>query len=328
MAKIGSCWKIQKNVNFTKLGKLADEHNVLIYFMDMDSLSVNKTKYTFYMNVDNKEKILKEHLGLNKGILRDILGNKIYLKSSVLKTIDLNSKLKLRVHEGFVIGKDENCRSFIKDAQDEYDISIIYMPDSVGIEDIIIYIIFLVACIIMLIYCYIDASFEKKEIAIRVLNGDSSIYHYVICSLKDTAIFSFIIFMCIFFQTKFTQIPKGNRKVYYIFVFFIIAIWIINIHILHIEPKEMLYGHQLSSFILKIMFVFGNATAFVCFLTVFYSVLTASNISQYYPTIEFFRDHKNYCFINFVVDPYYENKIFAGNDKANKYILDSYKNFF
>ena len=131
-----------ENVNFTKLGKLADEHNVLIYFMDMDSLSVNKTKYTFYMNVDNKEKILKEHLGLNKGILRDILGNKIYLKSSVLKTIDLNSKLKLRVHEGFVIGKDENCRSFIKDAQDEYDISIIYMPDSVGIEDIIIYIIF------------------------------------------------------------------------------------------------------------------------------------------------------------------------------------------
>lgn len=82
-----------------------------------------------------------------------------------------------------------------------------------------------------------DAAFEKKEIAVRVIHGDSALRYYLKLTLTDIAVFSVIFIAGRLLQQCFTQIYKPYQYLYCLTIPFLLGICLVNLHILHIRPK-------------------------------------------------------------------------------------------
>ncbi len=287
-----------EEIDFSKIGSAAKKHDVIIYTVLQRELEFQKNENVIYTFKGDEEAVLDEHLGLRAGEMKDILGNTKLLKTDVFDKFDENETLKQTIDRLYLIGEKNNCTELYRNLSDSYgyDISIEF-TDKFS-EYAIPFIVFGIVLIVLLFTCYIDASFLKKEISIRVLHGESSVYHYIRCCLMNTVGYTATFILCFILQNYYTQILKCYQRVYLLLIPFLIAVWIVNLHILTIKPKEMLYGHQLSKKLIVMLRIIKNGAAVICCLLMLVMLSSVPKINNYNKAEEFFKKQKDYYFLS------------------------------
>lgn len=107
---------------------------------------------------------------------------------------------------------------------------------------------------------------------------------------------------------------KAYTNVYLLFVPFIIAVWLLNLHILNIKPKEILYGHNISLKLMSMLSFVGKIVAVSCCICVLVSISTIPSLRKYQNAKELFQQNKDYVFIEYVFDLQTDQKMM--NDDA------------
>lgn len=140
---------------------------------------------------------------------------------------------------------------------------------------------------------------RKKEIAVRVIHGDSALRYYLKLTLTDIAVFSVIFIAGRLLQQCFTQIYKPYQYLYCLTIPFLLGICLVNLHILHIRPKEILYGRQHSAVLLWLLSAVGKGAAILSCLVIIVTVPLFSSLRNYQKALPFFAQNRDYYFIDY-----------------------------
>lgn len=303
-----------------EMDAVARKHNTLLFTVENHDLSMYESQTTVYAAKDHLS-TLWEEFGLEAGSIRHPLDGTEHIVSKTFAELEADEKAKLRAQSWYLIGELSDCKAVLSELKREYDYSMVgHPPNGNVITDYLPAILFGFSEIILLLYCYLDSSFKKKEIAIRVLHGESTLYHYIRCSLSDTVAFSAIYFLCIFVQQQYTQIMHYHTKVYWLFVPFLLCVWLVNLHLLRIQPKEMLYGHQLSERIMKLLSVFGKVSSVLCCISILLVLSSVPSLREYRMAETIFENNQNYVFFEYWYDAEINDKMM----ESNEYIMETW----
>lgn len=294
-----------EHVDPLEMDAAAQRHNVIL-FTSYDRLQSELImENTIYCSDENRNLLWDKYLGLKPGIIRNPIGRTYEVSAGSLADLKADSDALLCAATWFMIGKKEDCSAFVLEIKNKLHyaaISYVNNGDVKWAEHYFPHFILCFSLILLLLYCYLDSSFEKKEVAIRVLNGDSAWLHYIRISLTDTLIFSLIFAVCLAVQRIYTQMPRFYRNVYLLFIPFLIGIWIVNLHLLKIKPKEMVYGHQLSGHVLSLTSGLGKVAAVVSCAIILICTVMVPSLGRYRIAEEFFRDKSDFVYLDYSYD--------------------------
>lgn len=285
-----------EELRFTEIDACAKKYDVVFTAITTKNVGMKKEEVTFYTALNNKEALVK-YLGLESGTLRDVLGNENVVYYDNLVSLDSAEELMRSVEYCYLIGDTEDCDALVNELHSKYGGAFKATKPDAGFDEVVAYGLFVFVFIILLLYCYLDASFEKKEIAIRVLHGDSALYHYVRYCLTDTLVFAAIFAACCVSIDAFSQTLRFYTNTRWIFAVFVSGVWLVNLHLLHIKPKEMLYGHQLSKKLLSMLTILGNAAALLSCLIILSMLSMVPSVQKYRKAEAFFLDKQDYAFL-------------------------------
>ena len=315
-----------EKTSLTRMNSVADKHNVMMYSVIPEQTSMNEMVVTIYTASENEEKIWKDHLGVKPGIVRDITGKKVYLRMGNLSSLDKSSTLKERARIVFLAGSNDDCSLAVREIKSELDYDIKGSPARYSIESLLSFLISGLAFLVLLVFCYIDSSYEKKEISVRVIHGDSASVHYLRICLRDVIVFSLIFLTGYIFQNKYTQILRYYNNQKYIFIIFIVLLCLVNSHILTIRSKELLYGHAYSHKLLVMLKLLGSAAAVICSLLLVISASYIPSIAEYKRAAAFFDQHKDYAFIDLVHNAGVDEMMLK-DDRYNDWVMKTERAF-
>lgn len=285
-------------VDYIGLDQIARQHNLLFCGITQQNTGLQKRTVTFYTGADQQDALWQEHLGLEPGIVKDVLGNECTIAGDTLEALMQNQEERNSVQFCYLLGDPADCDAAEEELYKQCGSAIQAEKPHVGEKPKLITGVFLLIYLVLLFYFYLDASFEKKEIAIRVLHGDSAVYHYLRFCLRDTLCFSALFAGCCLLQDAYTQTLRFYTHIRWLFVPFLLGVWLVNLHLLRIKPKEMLYGHQLSGRLLAMLNLLGNAAALLSCLVILSMVSALPTISKYQKAEDFFRTRQNYAFLS------------------------------
>lgn len=294
-------------VDFQELDQIARRHDLLFCGVTNRNTGLQKSTVTFYTDADRQD-AWQAYLGLKPGIMQDVLGNECTVSGNTLEVLMQNQEERNSVYYGYLVGDPADCDAAAEELYIQYGSMIQTAKAKVGSRTQLLTGIFVLVYLMMLFYCYLDASFEKKEIAIRVLHGDSPWYHYLRFCLTDTLVFSVLFAGCCLVQDAYTQTLRFYANIRWLFVPFLVGVWLVNLHLLRIKPKEMLYGHQLSNRLLAMLTLLGNGAALLSCLVILSMLSAIPSIGKYQKADAFFKSMQDYGFLSVqslatVVDP-------------------------
>lgn len=302
------------DISVLEMDTVAKKHDVFLFTCVNQRISLQKDKCIYYTSEEKMHQLWDQYLGLKPGIVKSPIGREYEVIAGTFEELEKDLKLKLGAQSWYMIGDEADCKAVILELKNEYDYSIKDFPPSTELTHIIPYVLFIFILILLLLYCYLDSSFEKKEVSIRVLHGDSVLFHYIRLSLIDSIMFSFLFFICVFAQTQYTQLLQSFTKVYWLYLPFLFGIWIVNLHLLRIKPKEMLYGHQLSSKLLSMLTIFDKVAAVLSCIGILSSFSSLPSIQKYQKAETLFQQRQDYMFMEFVYDLDVNQKMIEDTD--------------
>ncbi|MDE6425465.1 MAG: hypothetical protein K2K89_04925, partial [Ruminococcus sp.] len=216
----------RESINVIEMDNIAKKNNVKIFTCVHHRISIKKEEIIIYSDSENYGSVWDGYLGIKPGIIKNPMGSEYQLLDGTLDELNNDMKLKIGAENWYLIGTEPNCKSFILDLKNMLDYELKDTPPQNEIVSFLPYVILSFVFILILLYNYLDSSFLKKEITIRILNGESSLKHYLIFCITDTIVYSLIFLSCIFSQSLYTQLLKNNRYVYLLFIPFIAINWI------------------------------------------------------------------------------------------------------
>ncbi len=303
-----------------EMDAVARKHNTLLFAVSDHDISMYERQETVYTAEDHIAAFWEE-IGMEAGSIRHPLYGTVYLGAKTFAELEADEDTKLRTALWYLVGETDDCKAVLSELKHEYGYSMTgHAAIGNGIVDYLPALLFGFSALILLLYCYLDSSFEKKEIAIRVLHGDSTLYHYIRCSLSDTVVFSAVYLLCIFAQQQYTQMMPRFTKVYWLFVPFLLCVWLVNLHLLRIQPKEMLYGHQLSKRIMWLLSIFGKVDAVLCCISILFALASAPSLREYRMAETIFEQNQNYVFFDY----WYDAETNDAMMESNEYILETF----
>lgn len=304
-------------VDPVKMDVAAHRHNVILFTSYDHWLSEISMETTIYCADDNRDILWNKYLGLKPGIIRNPVGRVYDVSSGNFDDLKSDSDALLCAGNWFMIGKKADCSAFVLEVKNNLHynaVSYVNDGDYAWLEHHFSHFMLGFALILLLLYCYLDSSFEKKEIAIRVLNGDSAWLHYIRISLTDTFFFSLIFSACIIAQRFYTQMPRYYQNVYLLFFPFLLGIWIVNLHLLKIKPKEIIYGHQLSGHVLSLTSGLGKFAAVISCVIILVCTVMVPSLGRYHIVSQFFSDKSDFVYLEYSYDMKVNNRMLM--DKA------------
>lgn len=315
-----------EKISFNEINSISQKNNVVFFTLIQEKKSLTEDIVTIYTSSENEKKIWNEHLGLKTGIIKDVTGKKVILKRGNIESLDKTKSQKEKAKIGFLVGKNSDCNSAVNDMRFDLEYDIKGTSARYTFENLISYFILGLAFIILLLLCFVASSYEKKEISLKAIHGDSTFFHYIKISLKDTVFFSIIFWGIYAIQNNYTQILKYYKNTGYLFGAFIIAIWVINIQIITIKSKEILYGHVYTKKIFILFKFLGISAAILCSFLIVVSVSYVPSITEYKKAANFFELHKDYAFLSLTYNPNIDKKMQEDID-YNRKMLSIERNF-
>ncbi|MBP0967862.1 MAG: hypothetical protein J5722_09515, partial [Oscillospiraceae bacterium] len=295
------------SLSVSDAAQIAEKSGVVLYTYTVQTvmkpdhpLEYQKTVVTFYTAKSDREAVWKHHLGLHPGMIRIAEGDLSELHDAVPEILDQNPELKRLVSCICLTGEPDACSRCAREIRSAYPAA---FSETSSVSWNFDYLLpgFLLGflLVLLLFWCYLDSAFEKKEIAIRVLHGDAPVQHYIRICLTDTIVFSGLFLLCISAQNLYTQISRPFRLMYLLFLPFLFGIWLVNLHLLNIRPKEMLYGHQLSKGILHAFSALGITAALFSCLVILGAFGMMTKVQKYDAAKAFIQSKKDYTYVNF-----------------------------
>lgn len=284
----------EQTVDVGTIVTLAEKHSVHLYTRFEKQTGTQEPELCYYTSAD-KIAALQKHFGIRNGKTRSLFSFRENVRFASWNELDSDTAEQL--NGWYLIGPDDPCKACIREIRNLYT-----LDSSPAYEDSFVKFliaIWAVILIILLCCCYMDAAFEKKEIAVRVIHGDSAFRHYLKLTLTDIAAFFAIFAAGYIVQQCYTQIYKPYQSLYLLIIPFFLGLCAVNLHILHIRPKELLYGRQHSAALLWLLSAIGKGAAILsCFIVIF-TIPLLSSLQNYQRTLPFFAQHKDYYFIDY-----------------------------
>ncbi|HAG12375.1 MAG TPA: hypothetical protein DCG49_00755 [Ruminococcus sp.] len=292
-------------LSFSGAADLAAQNGCLLYaetnqiITDPEQpLAYQKTVYTIYAAEKDQPAVLKRHLGLKPGAIRDTDGALCELTVCDIAELDANDELRQLVDSVILIGKHDRCTGCIRRLKNAYPgVFDLILEVKWGLHYAFPCILLAFIFILLLLGCYLESAFAKKEIAIRVLHGDAAARYYISICLRDTVVFSVLFLICIIAQCMYTQITKPFRISFWLLLPFTAGIWLVNLQLLRIQPKEMLYGHQLSKGILRAFSALGHIAAVFSCILILYAANMIGNVQKYDFAESFIQANRDYTYV-------------------------------
>lgn len=272
----------------------AEQHQVLMYTLFEKQTGTQEPELCYYTDKDRISD-LQKHFGIKNGKTRTLFSFSQNVRFAPWEELDPDTAEQLT--NWYLIGPEENCKACIREIRDIYTLDSFAADEDSFLK--ILAAILIVILVVLLCCCYMDAAFEKKEIAVRVIHGDSALRYYLKLTLTDIAVFSVIFIAGRLLQQCFTQIYKPYQYLYCLTIPFLLGICLVNLHILHIRPKEILYGRQHSAILLWLLSAVGKGAAILSCLVIVVTVPLFSSLRNYQKTLSFFAQNRDYYFIDY-----------------------------
>lgn len=283
-----------QEIHVEELAKIAKENHVLLYTYDRIPLSLDDYTYDYYSAADDQVE-LQRKLGIKDGIIRDLLMNQTQVRFKTFEN-DMTPEITQNLYMWYILGERENCHLFSVHVKNKLHYHIKAEEANDNYETYIPFVVFAILLIMILFYCYIETSMQKKEIAIRVIHGDTPLYHYIKTSFTDTIIFSTIFLIGAIIQKQYTQIYNPISNIYWLLIPFFILLWLLNLHLLYINPKEIVFGHQRSEKLMWLMSGLSVVTAILACLFITASIPMFPTMAHYHKGSDYFTKHRDYYF--------------------------------
>ncbi|MCI5817110.1 hypothetical protein [Ruminococcus sp.] len=79
-------------VDYIGLDQIARQHNLLFCGITQQNTGLQKRTVTFYTGADQQDALWQEHLGLEPGIVKDVLGNECTIAGDTLEALMQNQE--------------------------------------------------------------------------------------------------------------------------------------------------------------------------------------------------------------------------------------------
>lgn len=286
-----------------QMDAVAREHGLLLFTLTREEVSLHKTNFTYYTAADHTDTLWNAQLGLKPGVVKNLIGDVHVVCAATFDPLMQDINLRMSANTWFLLGDEADCRVMLRVLEDDYDCTVNRVPPELDPVMALPYVMFAFVLVLLLLYCYIDASFSKKEIAIRAMHGDSPLQHYVKASLLDTVVFTGMFAFLLVVQFRYTQLLAHFARVYWLFLPFVFGIWLVNLHLLQIRPKEMLYGHRISERLLAMLSGLGWVTAVVSCAVIVFMLSLIPSVEKYRKAEAFFATRQDYYFMELQTPP-------------------------
>lgn len=295
-----------ENIDVAVMEQIAKKHDLILCTQNTKQLSITKSIKTFYISAEHLEWFCEKKLGLQSGeIMKDLLGNSYEVQIAPLSDLAKDENTLPNIECWYLYGSESDYKAALKELKNDYSFSLkVLSRNTVNYTMGLPYVIFGFSLLLLLIYCYMSASFAKKEIAIRVLHGESAWKHYFRFTLTDTLVLSALFGGCCLVQAVFTPIPLPYQRVYWLFIPFLMTLWLVNLHLVRIKPKEMLYGHQLSEQLLMILSVMEKTAAVLSCGIILTALSIIPDTQHYRQAKAFFSEKQDYYFVEYRYEPW------------------------
>ena len=305
-----------KGITVTELDSIARKHDVIIFARMEKQETFQNYKITYYTSEDNTEAVQK-HIGLSNGYVRNIIEFNFIIEFKSFKELN-EINVANCVENWGTIGNEENVISYIKELKSLDGYSIKFAPKKVNIIMFIPLAFAVLSFILLLFLTRMGVAVKKKEVLIRAINGDSPWHYYLSYSLIDT--FSVILIWIMFsvMEVRYTQVINQFSYLFIFPIIYIFCMWIINLQLIKINPKEIVYGVQHSNRIIRLLSVISVLTSVITCITIQIIVTSMPSIKKYKKAERFFLNNGRYMFIQFQYDNVY-------NQDLNESKLESYK---
>ena len=285
------------DIDFAAWNAAAKRHHVGFCAVSDHETAIQQRECTFYVDEYQREYIWKDCLGTRTGTYADILGNQRTLLAEPFSKLLRDRDLQNSIRCCLLFGNAADCRAWINELGGQgWNLNL--QEPQTDTAALFPFLVFGIILLLLLFYCYLDASFEKKEIAIRVLHGDSPLYHYMQFCLSDTVVFGSMIAAAFFLQDAVSPLIRFYQRVWLLGIPFLIAIWLVNLQLLFIRPKEMLYGHQLSGKLMVMLHGLGSISAVVTSAVMLSASADIPALQKYRKANDFFAAHSDYEFVD------------------------------
>ena len=289
-----------KGVTVTELDSIARKHDVIIFARMEEQETLQDYAITYYA-AEDKIKAVQKHIGLSDGYVKNIIEFRFKI---VFKPLDELYDINVAncVENWGLIGNDDNINSYIQELKSLDGYTVTFKPSKINVVIFIPPVFATLIIVLLLFYTYTSTAIAKKEVSIRVINGDSPWHYYLSYSLTDTFIIIIIFGLFYLLEMLYTQIINQFSHLFFFSVIYIVGVWIINLQLLNINPKEIIYGFQHSSQIIRLFSIISVVTSIITCLTIQLIVSSMPSITKYKKAEHFFINNENYMFIQFRYD--------------------------
>ncbi len=187
----------------------AEKHQVLAYTLFEKQTGKQEPELCYYTDKDRISD-LQKHFGIKNGKTRTLFSFSQNVRFASWEELDPDTAEQLT--NWYLIGPEENCKACIREIRNIYTLESFAADEDSFLK--LLAAILIVIMVALLCCCYMDAAFEKKEIAVRVIHGDSALRYYLKLTLTDIAVFSVIFIAGRLLQQCFTQIYKPYQYLY------------------------------------------------------------------------------------------------------------------
>lgn len=285
-----------EELDIDTIEKVASDCDVTIFTRSSKIVSTQKTEITYYTN-SNDMKQLMDFIGIREGVVRSTIFADIYIEYKQFHELDITKTIS----SWGLIGNEEQCNDFIKDLSqiNGYAVSKL-TPTSKSIDMYIPYLLYVILIAVMLLSSYIDAIFQKKEIAVRVLHGDTALRYYKKNICTDTIAYTVIYFVLYNAILKYTAVMAWYKNITWMLLLLCLLNCLMYIPILNFNSREIIYGHQHTKKLSSIMFAIKAASAVIISVMMTLICLILPEITRYNKASDFFKSKNNYMLLTFL----------------------------
>lgn len=302
-------------VDLKELNNIADKHNVIICAISSEAIGIHHFSCNYYIPSKDQTVLQEKYIGLKPGYIKDALGNKRIVNYVNMEELYQSTELKKQITSFLVFGEIEDSKSFFSDVNCQLNLNSNYILPKYGIDDTFPFFVIGIIVALLILYNYMDTAFIKKEILLKVIHGDSSWLHYIRKSLMDTALFLVVLCVCIGVQFIIYPVIKFYSLTILIVIPLFVGIWLVNIQLLKIRPKEILYGHQFTKKIMNLLSIFSCIIAIFSCITVLLLFQEIPSIGKFRKSKGFFTGHKDSIFLELRTNSDFQNKYDTDHQK-------------
>lgn len=281
----------EDDIDIKMLSDAARDNNVILF---NKSTKTEKTIDDVYYTSSDSISTLPKKLGIEAGKVRSFILSDINVSYKTFDQLEIGNYLECSVY-----GDKENIKQYVRKLKSLDGYSIVYDNRNSDNKKYLPFLLCIVLVAVTLLGSYFNAIYQKKEITIRIIHGESGIKYIMLNIITDTVVYLAVYFIIFSLFRRYTVFISVYNNLIWVYLALCVLNCLAYFPLFKFNSREVIYGYQHTRKITSALFTVKTISTLTVAVIIGAVCLIMPELGNFYKSKKFFETHKDYTALEF-----------------------------